>query len=85
MIAVETEGIISVPRGSGNYVISKRSRLGMVGEEDVDVFELFKRVALWSLKHALWQRPGYALSMDRRRSTTISLNLRKHYSRSRRA
>jgi hypothetical protein len=72
----------------------------------------FKRVALWSLKHALWQRPGYALSMDRRRkwapalsevmsrnlyenlgnggpdrrrSTTISRNLRKHYSRSRRA
>lgn len=42
MIAVETEGIISVPRGSGTYVISKPSRLGMVLEEDVDVFELLQ-------------------------------------------
>lgn len=42
MIAVEIEGIISVPPGSGNYAISKRSLLGMVVEEDVDVFELLQ-------------------------------------------
>jgi len=34
----------------------------------------FKRVALWSLKHSIWQRPGYALSMDRRRKWDPALN-----------
>jgi GntR family transcriptional repressor for pyruvate dehydrogenase complex len=42
MIALEIEGIVSVRPGSGNYVISMRSRIGMAPETDVDVLELLQ-------------------------------------------
>ncbi|RYF31077.1 MAG: FadR family transcriptional regulator, partial [Cytophagaceae bacterium] len=42
IIALEIEGVVSVRPGSGVYVISKRSRLGMTYETDVDLFELLQ-------------------------------------------
>jgi DNA-binding FadR family transcriptional regulator len=42
IIALEIEGVVSVRPGSGVYVISKRSRLGMTFETDVDLFELLQ-------------------------------------------
>jgi len=42
ILALEIEGIVSVRRGSGVYVISKRSRLGMTFDMDVDLFELLQ-------------------------------------------
>jgi len=42
MIALETEGLVSVRPGSGVYVISMRSRLSRAVEKDVDLFELIQ-------------------------------------------
>ena len=42
MIALETEGFVSVRPGSGVYVISTRSRLSRAVEKDVDLLELIQ-------------------------------------------
>jgi GntR family hexuronate regulon transcriptional repressor len=42
MIALETEGFVSVRPGSGVYVISMRSRLSRTFEKNVDLFELIQ-------------------------------------------
>lgn len=42
IIALETEKVVSVRPGSGVYVISKRSRLGMKYEIDIDILEILQ-------------------------------------------
>lgn len=42
MIALEIEGFVAVRPGSGVYVISKRSSLGMTFGVDVDLFEILQ-------------------------------------------
>jgi GntR family hexuronate regulon transcriptional repressor len=42
MIALETEGLVSVRPGSGVYVISMRSRLSRTFEKDIDLLELIQ-------------------------------------------